>query len=95
MPAKFLDLEAWYKMEELARTALISASQQVIQLGISPYQRKKTTWGCGDEGKNGHRMVSAGRKGAVGSSHPWLPTAGKQEFREKLYKIETSGEELG
>jgi len=83
MPAKFLGLEAWYKMGELERKALISAFQQVIQQGISPYQRKKTTWVCGDEGKNGHRMVSAGRRGAVGSSRPWHPTTGTTIIQRK------------
>lgn len=76
MPAKFLGSKACYKMEELARTEPISVFQQVTLQYICPSRRQTTSWDSGGEGKNGHQMemVSAGRKGVAGSSHPWLPT---------------------
>ena len=78
MPAEFLGLKACYKMEELAGKELASASRQVTQQYTSPSRRQTTSWGCGGEGKNGRRTASTGRKGAAGSSHPWLPAWNKK-----------------
>jgi len=61
--------------------------QEALHIHTSPCLRKNTSWNCGDEGRNGHRMVSTGRKGAVGSSHPCPPTTRTPKIQKKTARL--------